>query len=66
MNVAIGDNHGINLPAILETDEVFNKVEDFHKYADTIIGIRTVGSNLKYMIMQLALFMCLSSWDIEI
>lgn len=40
-------NYEINLPAILETNEVFNKVEDFHKYADTIIGIKNGREQLK-------------------
>ncbi|WP_221410452.1 type I restriction endonuclease subunit R [Apibacter sp. HY039] len=40
-------NHGIDLPAILEKDEVFSKVEDFHKYADTIIGIKNSREHFK-------------------
>ncbi|MCC8174359.1 MAG: DUF3387 domain-containing protein [Odoribacter sp.] len=39
--------HGMDLPAILETDEVFNKVEDFHKYADTIIGMKNGREQFK-------------------
>ncbi len=40
-------NHEIDLPLILETNEVFNKIEDFHKYADTIIGMKNGREQFK-------------------
>lgn len=40
-------NYGIDLPSILESDKVFDKVEDFYKYADIIIGIKNGREQFK-------------------